>query len=89
MSKEKFWLDDPKILINNSEFIPLAEYNFVRKMNSLTRLILILTLFGLFFSRPMKVLFSSLATISVIVIYIVIKIKEWNHFQTSIYMTKR
>ena len=47
MSDEKFWLDDPTVLINKDyllELIPLSEYSFLKKMNALTRLILLLTI---------------------------------------------
>ena len=71
MSDEKFWLDDPTVLINKDyllELIPLPEYSFVKKMNALTRLIVLLTIVGFLFSRSLKILFSTLATLAIIVV---------------------
>ena len=71
MSDEKFWLDDPTVLINKDyllELIPLPEYSFLKKMNALTRLILLLTIVGFIFSRSLKIIFSALATLAIIVV---------------------
>ena len=83
MSDEKFWLDDPTVLINKDyllELIPLPEYSFVKKMNALTRLILLLTIVGFIFSRSLKIIFSTLATLAIIVVLYRYKSKNKESF---------
>ena len=42
---EKFWINDPCILIKNFELIPMIDYPFNKKLNILTRIIIILNFF--------------------------------------------
>ena len=43
---ETFWLQNPKILLAHAEFWPQENMTFERKLNAITRLIIILTLLG-------------------------------------------
>ena len=86
MSDEKFWLDDPTVLINKDyllELIPLSEYSFLKKMNALTRLILLLTILGFFFSRSLKLIFSTLATLAIIAVLYRYESKNKEGFDNS------
>ena len=44
-----FWLDDPKVLFNKNyitEILPPSNTSFERKLNAITRLVVLLTLLG-------------------------------------------
>jgi len=41
---EKFWLNDPRVLIANLRVLPTSEMTNTEKLNALTRLLLVATL---------------------------------------------
>jgi len=43
MNKEKFWLNDPCVLISNLNFIPNAKMTNIEKLNALTRLLILIS----------------------------------------------
>ena len=56
---DTFWLNDPTILLNKNqltEIWPSQELSFERKLNAITRLILILTLLGFLATKSIKII---------------------------------
>jgi hypothetical protein len=65
-----FWLHDPSILFNSKyiyDLWPKENMSRTQKFNAISRLIIFLTLLGLFISREYKILFTSLITLSCII----------------------
>lgn len=73
-----FWLKDPSVLIdkNNLDLWPSDKMNTVQKLNSITRLVIILTLFGMLITRSLKILFSGLITLLMIILFARFNIKK-------------
>ena len=66
-----FWLNDPNILLNRNhiaEIWPNSEFDLARKLNAITRIIILLTLLGYFLTKSMKVLISAVVALVVLVI---------------------
>jgi hypothetical protein len=66
-----FWLDDPKVLFNKNhitEILPPSNTSFERKLNAVTRLVILLTLLGYFSTGSVNILVSSIITLVIIVI---------------------
>jgi len=64
-----FWSNDPTIIFNNKhifEIFPTTNMSYEQKLNAVTRLIIIITLLGYFFSRNMKIPIAGFAMIAVI-----------------------
>ena len=73
----KFWLNDPNILLNKSYIIelwPNDKFDLARKLNAMTRTIIILTILGYFLTKSIKILVS--AIVSLIVLVIIYKTKS-------------
>jgi hypothetical protein len=71
-----FWLYNPNILFKSGEISniwPTNTMSFDEKLNSTTRLVLLLTLLGYIFSRNVKILLSGLATLATIILLFFIK----------------
>ena len=52
-----FWINDPTILLNKNyitEIWPNNNYNLARKLNAITRTIIILTILGYFLTKSIK-----------------------------------
>lgn len=66
-----FWLENPRILVDKAqikELWPAHNYDMARKLNAITRFIIILTILGFLYKREIKVLFSTIVTLGIIVI---------------------
>jgi hypothetical protein len=66
-----FWLKDPKILVDMEqfkEFWPAKKLSMARKLNAISRSVIIISLLAFLYKRNLKVIFSALATLGVIVI---------------------
>ena len=66
-----FWFEDPTILLKNKDITslwPSKNLNFEEKLNSITRLIIILTVLGFILTRNVKIIISCLITLVIIVI---------------------
>lgn len=71
-----FWLNEPNILLNKNhitEFWPNNEYDLARKLNAITRTIIILTILGYFLTKSIKIVVS--AVVGLIVLIIIYKSK--------------
>jgi len=66
-----FWLYNPLVLFDKDEileFWPKKNMSLTRKMNSIARTIIILTLIGLLFTQSIKLLITSIITLVVLVV---------------------
>ena len=69
-NKEVFWLNDPSILIDTSEIIqilPLPDLSMTKKLNAITRLVILFAIVGYTFNRSLKILASGTLLVIVIV----------------------
>ena len=67
----KFWLQNPNVLLNKkyiTEIWPNNNFNLARKLNAITRLIVIMTILGYFLTKSKYILMSSIVSIFVLVI---------------------
>lgn len=65
-----FWINDPLILINEKhifEIFPLEKMSYNEKLNSISRLIILLTIIGIFFTQPLRMLITGIITLGIIV----------------------
>ena len=68
---DKFWLYDPMVLIKQErikEILPQSHYTLQRRLNAMTRMILLLSVLGYFLTRSIKLLISSVISLVIIVI---------------------
>jgi hypothetical protein len=66
-----FWLNNPMILFDKkhiTELWPNKDLDYTRKLNAVTRLVLILALFGCVTGNCMKILMATVVTLVIIVI---------------------
>jgi hypothetical protein len=73
-----FWLENPNTLLNKNyiaEIWPNGDFNLARKLNAITRLIIILTILGYFFTKSPYIPVSALVSIVVLVIIYKTKMK--------------
>lgn len=74
-----FWLYNPNILFKSDEMSniwPTSNMPFTEKLNSISRLVIILTLLGYLITKNIKILLSGLATLCTIVLLYLIKSKK-------------
>ena len=66
----KFWADDPNILFKNMhEIFPTKDMTFERKLNALTRIVILLSLLGLILSDKVRI--SIIFLICILFIYLI------------------
>ena len=66
-----FWLKTPSVLLNKkhiTELWPDSKYNLERKLNSITRIVILLGFLGYFITKSIKIPVSAIATLVIIVI---------------------
>lgn len=79
-----FWGNDPVILLNKDyifELLPSPKMTYEQKINSITRLILVLTLLGYLFTFSNRLLIVCLITISIIYALYKFKLNKNNNRQ--------
>jgi hypothetical protein len=82
----KFWANDPYVLIDNDKvknLWPKENMPYVEKLNSITRLIILLTILGFFISKSTRIIISGLITLAIIYFLYSIhdkKMKDYNIF---------
>ena len=72
-----FWLDNPNVLLNKNhitEIWPQDNFDLDRKLNAITRLILILAILGFLFTKSSYIIVS--AAVSIIVLVMIHKSKS-------------
>ena len=70
LSREKFWIDDPAILVASDKMLtvwPRENMSRNEKLNTLTRLVIYITLIGFIFTYSFKILVSGIVTLGVFV----------------------
>jgi hypothetical protein len=73
-----FWSNDPTVLFNKAyilEIFPTTDMYYEQKMNSVTRLIIVISLLGYFFSRTIRIPIAGLSMIAVI--YFIFKSRKY------------
>lgn len=68
---DQFWINDPSILLKEDKIKDIwIKSNMTQneKLNAITRLVILLTLLGYFFTRSLKIIGSGVATLIVLVI---------------------
>jgi hypothetical protein len=66
-----FWLNDPTILLNKNyvtQLWPCPKMSFEEKMNSISRLVIILTILGFIFTMSLRILFVGFVTLFAIIL---------------------
>lgn len=74
-----FWLNDPSILLKQTnvfEIWPSTEMKFENKLNSITRLVILLTIIGYLITQKTKFVITGIVTLVVIVILYKIQVKK-------------
>jgi len=69
ISTSKFWLNNPKVLLDNLKIIPKADMNIDDQMNCLTRLVILIFLILFLFGYQQSLLFLILSIIFIIILY--------------------
>ena len=72
-----FWLENPNTLLNKNhitEIWPNSDFDLARKLNAITRLIIILTILGYFFTKSPYIPVS--AFVSIVILVIIYKTKS-------------
>ena len=74
-----FWLNDPTILLNKNEITHLWPINYMssdQKLNSITRLTILLTLLGYLITKNYKIIITGIVTLSAIILLYIIQRKQ-------------
>ena len=61
-----FWVNDPNVLVANFSIWPMPHMNKNDKFNAISRLILIITLLGVFLTKSVNLLITGIITLAVI-----------------------
>ena len=62
-----FWFQHPEVLIQNFDLWPMADMDFERKLNAISRLIILLSVIGFLYTKNIRILIAGLITLGVIV----------------------
>lgn len=76
--REDFWLRNPYDLLNNKyifNFIPNGAHTLESNLNAITRFILLLTFIGYTFTKSKKIIFTTLLTLLIVVLFYKFKTK--------------
>ena len=85
-----FWLENPNTLLNKNyitEIWPDSDFNLARKLNAITRLIIILAILGYFLTKSLYIPVS--AIVSLIVLVIIFKNKNTNEKENFVATFKK
>jgi hypothetical protein len=85
-----FWLENPNTLLNKNyitEIWPESDFNLARKLNAITRLIIILAILGYFLTKSLYIPVS--AIVSLIVLVIIFKNKNTNEKENFVATFKK
>ena len=79
MDMDKFWLDDPLVIFKKdriTEFWPDKQFSASRKLNAITRVIILLTILGYFMSKTIKIIATGVIALVFIVFTICVEIPK-------------
>jgi hypothetical protein len=72
---QSFWGNNPTVLFKHIlELFPTKEMNYNGKLNSITRLVILLTFFGFIFTFSFKIL--GIGLITILIIYLLYFLKK-------------
>ena len=71
--KNKFWLENPVILLCSVDILPLDDMSLAEQMNCLTRLVIIIFFILIFFGFKQSLLFLLLSLLFIIILYYIQK----------------
>jgi hypothetical protein len=77
MTTQEIWSNDPTILFNKDyifELWPTTNMSYEQKLNAITRLIILITIFGFILTRSTRILLVGLVTIALI--FVLYKMRE-------------
>ena len=83
-----FWVNEPSVLFNKTyifELFPTSKMTYNRQMNSISRLIILLTIIGYLITMSLKLIFISIATLFVIFLVHQQKEKKEGFTQPQVY----
>ena len=83
-----FWVNEPSVLFNKTyvfELFPTSKMSYNRQMNSISRLIILLTIVGYLITLSMKLIFISIATLFIIFLVHQQKGKKEGFSQPQVY----
>ena len=69
MTTIKFWTNEPTILFNKEyifELWPTTNMDYEQKLNAISRLIILITIFGFIVTQSLRILFAGIITLAVI-----------------------
>ena len=79
---QSFWGNNPTVLFNHIlELFPTKKMNYNGKLNSITRLVILLTFLGFIFTFSFKIL--GIGLITILIIYLLYFLKKKEGFQSS------
>lgn len=84
-----FWLNNPNILFKSDEIThiwPSPEMSFEAKLNSITRIIILMTILGYFITKNTKFLLSGFITLGAIILLYLIKKNKGNNVNVEPFM---
>jgi hypothetical protein len=84
MDIDKFWLDDPLVIFKKeriSELWPDKQFSASRKLNAITRVIILLTILGYMTSKSIKILITGAITLVFMVFIYYIQVKKEENTQ--------
>jgi len=76
---DTFWLNNPPVLLKSSQIIeiwPFKKLSLERKLNALTRLVIISTILGYCYTQKLEIIITSIITLLVVIIFYQIKKKK-------------
>ena len=76
---DTFWLNSPAVLLKSSQIIEIWPSNNLsteRKLNAITRLVIILTILGYCYTQKLEIIITSIVTLMIIVIMYQVKKKS-------------
>jgi len=77
MTRQEIWSNDPMILFNKDyifELWPTTNMSYEQKLNAITRLIILITIFGFIITRSTRILLVGVITIALI--FVLYKMRE-------------
>ena len=82
---DTFWLNNPLILVNKkqiTEIFPIGNLSYTRKLNALTRIIIICSILGYLMTKSAKILIS--AAVTIVIVAMIYKIQKHKNAKDKI-----
>jgi c-di-AMP phosphodiesterase-like protein len=85
---EQFWLINPYVLMNKKyimNLFPNPENSLATNLNAITRVVILMTLIGFYFTRSLKLIVTSIVTLVIIVVMYKTKAKKETFSNQELY----